>query len=93
MAWLAQYRDVSIFIASEPLAGDDLALFRKARIMRPDVLRVLLTPNMDQPQLGQAVELETVNHLLQMPFGEESLLDLICPEAAGISVTPQRLLA
>ena len=87
--WLAQYRDVSVFVAAHSLAGGEgLPLMQAARNMRPDVLTILMMRDGDSPQSLDAGN--AINHVLEKPFSAEALLDLICPEKTGTCVSPHR---
>jgi len=92
MAWLGQYRDVSVFVCGRTLGhSDGLAVMESACSMRPDVLRILLTGDPAEQRALDDLERGTIQHLLEEPLLAGSLLDLVCPESVGVSASPHRV--
>ena len=92
-AWLSQYRDVTVFVASQRLAGSNVALFYRAQAMRNDVMRVMLTSKSEQIRFANIVAQGTINKLLIEPFEDSELLDVICLESAGVEDSPNSSVA
>ena len=92
-AWLGQYRDVSVFLAAQDLAGPNLALFHRAQAMRSDVLRIVISADVQQQTILEAFRRGAVHHVLGVPLDEIALADMICSPAVAVVVSPHRVIA
>ena len=89
IAWLAQYRDVAAILVQDDLPGmSGLRLLHDARVMRPDVLRVLASREIDHPMIVQGLMRGTVDRLVEKPMSKESLLAAIAPVYSEADATP-----
>jgi DNA-binding NtrC family response regulator len=86
-AWLLQYHDVGAIVVSEHLScgeGDDL--LDRCRIVRPDVLRVLVTPRIESRRSVGALMHGVAQRLVEWPMSVESLRGAIDPAMPDVLV-------
>jgi DNA-binding NtrC family response regulator len=82
MAWLGQYRDVTVFLVDDELRqGSGSQLLRRAQAMRPDVLRVLMTRSLDEPRGVQSLRNGSAQKLVEKPMSRDSLLAAVMPQS------------
>jgi hypothetical protein len=94
MAWLGQYRDVTVFLVDEDLQqGSGSQLLLRSQAMRPEVLRVLMSRTVDNPNVVQSLKRGIAQTLLEKPMSREALLAAIVPQSVEQSDTPHLIVA
>lgn len=93
-AWLLQYHDVGAVVATESLScGEGAELLERCAVVRPDVLRVLVTPDTTSRRSVGAATRGVAQRLVEWPLDEGALRMAIDPSRLGIEVTPHALVA
>lgn len=93
-AWLLQYHDVGAIVATEYLScGEGADLLERCAAVRPDVLRVLVTPDATSRRSTGAAMRGIAQRLVEWPLDEVALRTAIDPSRLGIEVTPHALVA
>jgi len=94
MAWLGQYRDVTVFLVDEDLQQNNGSqLLLRSQAMRPEVLRVLMSRSVDDPRVVQSLQRGIAQTLLEKPMSREALLAAIVPQAVEQNDTPHLIVA
>jgi DNA-binding NtrC family response regulator len=94
MAWLGQYRDVTVFLVEEDLPqGSGSQLLMRSQAMRPEVLRVLMSRTVDNPNVVQSLKRGIAQTLLEKPMSREALLAAIVPQSVDQSDLPHLIVA